>query len=254
MVWKFETGKPVVAAPVIRDGVVYIGAGDGHFRALELRTGKLVWDFDQVKSFVVDRPLLYGDNLYFGCWGNDFYALDKHTGKLVWKWNNGSPNRMFSPAACYPVAANGRVFIVAPDNVMTALDAYSGKVIWRQRAPHLRVRESMGLSADSALVYVKTMEGVLIGVLTTGADLQIGWRPEVALGYELDPNPLLEKDGVVYVPTHSGTVWAIDKKEGKVLWRYKASNCMVNGILPLKGGQFVISTMDGKLTCIRVKG
>jgi outer membrane protein assembly factor BamB/predicted phosphodiesterase len=259
LVWKYETGKPVVAAPLISKGVVYIGAGDGHFRALEVSTGKIVWDFDQVKSFVVDRPLVYGRLVYFGCWGNDLYALDKETGKLVWKWNNGSPNRMFSPAACYPVAAHGRLFIVAPDNIMTAFDAFSGKVLWRQRAPGLKVRESMGLSADSALVYVKTMEGRLIGVSTAAADLQIGWRPEVELGYELDPNPLLEKDGVVYVPTHSGTVWAIDRKEGTVRWRYKASNCMVNGILPLDAGplggqQFVISTMDGKLTCIHVKG
>jgi len=254
LAWRYETGKPVVAAPLISDGVVYIGAGDGHFRALEVGSGKLIWDFDQVKSFVVDRPLLYGGNIYFGCWGNDLYALDKHTGKLVWKWNNGASNRMFSPAACYPVAAHGRIFIVAPDNVMTAFDAGSGKVLWRQRAPGLRVRESMGLSADSALVYVKTMEGVLVGVLTTGADLQIGWRPDVELGYELDPNPLLEKDGVVYVPTHSGTVWAIDRKEGRVIWRYKASNCMVNGILPLDGQQFVISTMDGKITSLHIRG
>jgi outer membrane protein assembly factor BamB len=63
---------------------------------------------------------------------------------------------------------------------------------------------------------------------------------------------LLEYDGVLYVPTHSGTVWAVDRKEGKLLWRYKASNCMVNGILPLGSQDFVISTMDGKLTSIRV--
>ncbi len=250
LVWKYETEKPVVAAPVIEGNTVYIGASDGHFRALDIVTGKLRWDFDQVKGFVVDRPLIYGGNLYFGCWNNDFYALDKLTGALVWKWNNGSSNRMFSPAACYPVAANGRVFIVAPDNVMTAFDALSGKVLWRKRAPKLRVRESMGLSADSALVYVKTMDGALIGVSTTAPDLQIDWQSPVQLGYELSPTALLESDGVLYVPTHSGTVWAIDRKEGKLLWRYKASNCMVNGILPLGEQELVINTMDGKLTCV----
>jgi outer membrane protein assembly factor BamB/predicted phosphodiesterase len=253
LVWKYETQKPVVAAPVISGDTVFIGAGDGHFRALSVGTGKLLWDFDQVKGFVVDRPLLYGGMIYFGCWNNDLYALDQGTGKLVWKWNNGSTNRMFSPAACYPVAAHGRVFIVAPDNIMTAFDAMSGNVIWRQRAPKMRVRESMGLSADSALVYVKTMEGVLIGVATHSDSLRIDWQPAIQLGYELCPTPLLEDKGIVYVPTHSGVVWAIDKKNGGVLWRYKASNCMVNGILPLSDRQLVISTMDGKLTCIQTK-
>jgi outer membrane protein assembly factor BamB len=253
LVWKYETQKPVVAAPVIHGHTVYIGASDGHFRALDLVSGKLLWDFDQVKGFVVDKPLLYGDNIYFGCWANDFYALDMATGKLVWKWNNGSPNRMYSPAACYPVAAGGRVFIVAPDNVMTAFDAATGQVLWRQRAPEMRVRESMGLSTDSSLVYVKTMEGVLIGVSTNAPALQIDWQPSLRLGYELCPTPLVENNSVLYVPTHSGVVWAVDTKNNTVLWRYKASNCMVNGILPMGGQRFVISTMDGKLTCIQVK-
>jgi outer membrane protein assembly factor BamB len=250
VVWKVETAKPVVAAPLISDGVVYIGAGDGHFRALDLATGKLRWDFDSVKSFVVDRPLEYAGRLYFGCWGNDFYALDKATGRLIWKWNNGSSNRMFSPAACYPVAANGRVFIVAPDNSMTAFDAATGRVLWRGRAPGLRVRESMGMSADSSLVYVKTMEGVLIGVSTKADQLQIDWRSPVQLGYELSPTRLLEENGVIYIPTHSGMVWAVSRVDGRLLWRYKTSNCMVNGILPLEKHRLLVSTMDGKLTCL----
>jgi len=252
LVWKFETGKPDVAAPVIEGGTVFIGGSDGHFRALDLATGQLRWDFAEVKGFVVDRPLVYGDNVYFGCWANDFYALDKRSGRLVWKWSSGASNRMFSPAACWPVAAHGRVFIVAPDNVMTALDAGTGAVVWRQRVPGLRVRESMGLSADSSTVFVKTMDGVLIGVSATDPALNVAWQPELRLGYELSPTRLLEDKGALYVPTHSGMVWVVDRNSGKLLWRYKASNCMVNGILPVGEGRVVISTMDGKLTCVAV--
>ena len=252
LVWKFETGKPDVAAPVIEGGTVFIGGSDGHFRALDLATGQLRWDFAEVKGFVVDRPLVYGDNVYFGCWANDFYALDKRSGRLVWKWSSGASNRMFSPAACWPVAAHGQVFIVAPDNVMTALDAGTGAVVWRQRVPGLRVRESMGLSADSSTVFVKTMDGVLIGVSATDPALNVAWQPELRLGYELSPTRLLEDKGALYVPTHSGMVWVVDRNSGKLLWRYKASNCMVNGILPVGEGRVVISTMDGKLTCVAV--
>src|SRR6185312_3321744 len=243
-VWTFATGKPDVACPVIAGGTVYIGGSDGHFRALQLATGKLLWDFDDVKGFVVDKPLIYGNNIYFGCWGNDFYALDKETGRLLWSWTSGSSNRMFSPAACWPVATNGRIFIVAPDNIMTALDAASGQVIWRSRAPHLIVRESMGLSTDSALVYVKTMEGVVIGVSTKADSLQVSWRAPVGLGYELAPTALREYNGILLVPTNSGTVWALAANDGHLLWRYKTSNCMVNGITPLGAGRYVVSTMD----------
>ena len=109
----------------------------------------------------------------------------------------------------------------------------------------------MGLSEDSSLVWVKTMDGVLIGVSTTDPALNVAWQSDLRLGYELSPTRLLEDKGVLYVPTHSGTALAIDRYSGRLLWRYKASNCMVNGILPVGEGRVVISTMDGKMTCVR---
>jgi outer membrane protein assembly factor BamB len=175
LIWKLAAEKAVVASPVIQDDVVYIGASDGHFRAIDLSSGKLLWDFKDVKGFVVTKPLVFNKMVYFGCWNNDFYALDIATGKLVWKWNNGSTNRMFSPAACYPVESNGKIFIVAPDNYMTALDAANGKVIWRLKNPKIRVRESMGLSADASMVYVKTMGGQLLGISTKADSMQVIW-------------------------------------------------------------------------------
>jgi outer membrane protein assembly factor BamB len=100
--WKFETQKPIVANAIIKNKTVYIGSSEGHFRALDLYTGNLKWDFDGVKGFVVTTPLFYNNKIYFGSWGTEFYALDAETGSLTWKWNNGSSNRMYSPAACYP--------------------------------------------------------------------------------------------------------------------------------------------------------
>jgi Icc-related predicted phosphoesterase len=152
LIWRFDTKKPVVANAQIHDQIVYVGGSDNHFRAIDLKSGQLVWDFDSVQGFVVSKPLYYDNKIYFGTWGTMFYAVDAHTGKLVWKWNNGSPNRMFSPAACYPVATKGKVFIVAPDRYMTAFDAQTGRVIWRKQDPQNRVRESIGLSRDSSIV------------------------------------------------------------------------------------------------------
>lgn len=250
LIWQYATLKPVVASPVIGNRTVYIGSSDGHFRALRLKTGNLLWDFSGVKGFVVTRPLLYGGSVYFGCWANDFYALDATTGKLVWKWSNGSSNRMYSPAACYPVATHGRVFIVAPDRYMTAFDANTGRVIWRRQMPGIRVRESMGLSADSTLVYVKTMEGALYGISTTADTMEISWRPDLQLGYEICPTAIVEKNGTVFVPGQSGLVSAVDRHSGKVIWQYKTSNSLVNSIMPLKKNRVIVSTMDGKISCI----
>jgi len=250
LLWKLQAIAPVLGSPVINNNVAFIGASDGHFRAIDITTGKLLWDFDQVKGFVVDKPLLYKGVVYFGDWANGLYALDMTTGKLVWQWSNGSSNRMFSAAACYPVATNGRIFIVAPDRYMTALDAATGKVLWRKQDPKIRVRESMGLSADSALVYVKTMDGQVLGMSAKADSMQVSWKAAIQLPYELDPSVIIQDYGKVYIPTHSGIIHAINAQTGKTIWDYKISNSLVNPVQP-DGASVYVSTMDGKVCCLR---
>lgn len=252
-VWKFDIKKPTVANPIIKNNTVYIGSSDGVFRAINLHTGKQVWDFDEVKGFVVTRPLFYDNKIYFGSWGTEFYALDAANGNLVWKWNNGSANRMFSPAACFPVAANGKIFIVAPDRYMTAFDAATGNVLWRKQDAVNRVRESMGLSIDSTLVYAKTMEGFVIGVSTEAQQMDVKWKANTDLNYEIAPTAIIESNGIVYVPSNSGVVAAVNRKDGKVIWKHKISNALVTNILPLDKKHVIVTTMDGKVTCLKFK-
>lgn len=252
LIWKYKTNKAVLATPTITKNTVFIGSSDGVFRALNLKNGALVWEFNQVKNFVVTKPLFYQEKLFFGSWGNEFYALDAATGKQVWKWTNGSTNRMFSPAACYPVAANGKVFIVAPDRYMTALDANTGQQLWRKTIKENRVRESMGISIDSSLVYAKTMDGKVFGVSTTAKDFDITWESSLQMPYELAPTAIVEKNNLVFIPSNSGLVSALDRKSGNVVWQHKSSNTLVNAILPIKN-KVMVSTMDGKIACLKFK-
>jgi outer membrane protein assembly factor BamB len=158
---------------------------------------------------------------------------------------------MFSPAACYPVATNNRVFIVAPDRYMTALDAADGNVIWRKQMPELRVRESMGLSADSSVVFVKTMQGEVHGISTAANDMQSVWKSDVSLGYEISPTAIVENNNIVFVPTQSGTTVAIDRNTGKLLWKHKISNGLVTNLLPVTNNELLVTTMDGKVSLLK---
>jgi outer membrane protein assembly factor BamB len=160
---------------------------------------------------------------------------------------------MFSPAACFPVATHNRVFIVAPDRYMTAFDANTGKVLWRKQAPDLRVRESMGLSTDSSLVFVKTMEGDVYGISTSADTMQAAWKSEVSLGYEICPTAIVEKNNMVFVPTGSGVVVALDRPSGKVLWKHKTSNGLVTNLLPVGDNQVLVTTMDGKISLLQFR-
>ncbi len=251
LLWKLQTDKAVLGSPLLHDGVAFIGGSDGKFRALDIKTGTLKWSFDQVKGFVSTLPTYYLGNVIFGSWGNGFYALDAKTGKLSWEWNNGHANRMFSAAACNPVGVNNRVFIVAPDRFMTALNANNGTVIWREKKDTIRVRESIGLAVNKKQVYVKTMDGDLLGISSSGDKMEVIWKAKLKLPYELTPSAIKTNRKLVFVPSHSGLLSAVDAKTGAVMWQYKISNGMVNPVAVCGNNEVVASTMDGKIVSLR---
>jgi outer membrane protein assembly factor BamB len=249
--WKAAADKPLVGSPVINGNSVFCGGSDGHFRCYELSSGKLKWDFEQVPGFVATKPLLYNGCIYFGSWGNRLFALDQKTGAAVWQWNDGYSNRMFSPAACVPVATGGRLFVVAPDRYMTCFNAATGEVIWRKGDPKIRVREAMGLSADSSLVYVKTMEGDVLGMSAVANTMEIKWKGAQNMGYDISPSLIQEHEGLVFALSNSGMIYAFNRKDGSLAWMHKVSNCLVNPISFLKNRELIATTMDGKIVCLK---
>jgi len=250
--WRAEQQKPVVTSPVVNNSMVYCGGSDGHFRCYELSTGKLIWDYPQVQGFVVTRPLLYNGLIYFGSWGNHLYALNQKTGAAAWTWTSGATNRMFSPAACEPVATKNRLFIVAPDRYMTCLNAVNGQVIWRHKGDdNTRVREAMGLSVDSSLVYVKTMNGDILGMSAKTDSMQVDWRGARNMGYEISPSVVKERAGLVFGLQNSGDIYAFNRKDGSLAWVHKISNALVNPVTFVNDHELIATTMDGKIVCLK---
>lgn len=250
LIWKFATGAAVLGSPLIDSNVVYIGGSDHHIRAIDLNSGRQLWAFDGLKGPVVSKPLLYEDKLILGAWDTYLYALDKKTGSLIWKWTNGSAVRNLSPASCTPVAHNGVVYIVAPDRYLTAIDANSGSTLWRTNQS--TVRESIGLSANGELIFAKTMNDTVVA-FRTGRELQpAAWKLNAGYGYDHVPSMLVERDGEVFFGTRSGVVYCVDSRTPKVLWSHKLDNSMVNTVRVLNNRQVLVSTMDGKVSLLRV--
>ncbi|MHB1178582.1 MAG: outer membrane protein assembly factor BamB family protein, partial [Daejeonella sp.] len=144
-----------------------------------------------------------------------------------------------------PVATNNRVFIVAPDNAMTCFNALNGQVIWRKKDSKIRVRESISLSTDSNMVFVKTMEGEVLGISATASQMEITWHAGKNLGYEISPTPVKEFGNLVFAPTSTGEIYAFDRESGDFKWSHKISNCLVNQIMPINAQQLIATTMDG---------
>ena len=249
--WHITTQQAVMGSATIHEGIAYIGGGDGRMFAIDIKTGKVKWTFDELKNYVLTRPLIYNDKLYFGCWDTYMYALNLADGSLVWKWNNGNGNTKLSPASVWPVAANGKLFITAPDRYFTCLDAETGEQIWRTK--EYKVRETVGLSEDGQTVYSKCMWDTIVAMDATTHEPITRWATHADFGYEHNPAMPLEKNGTLWVSTKNGLLLGMDAQTGKVLWRHKIGNSILNTPLPLSAKECVFTSSEGTITYIRVK-
>lgn len=250
MLWKFPANEAVLGAVSIVDGMAYIGASDHSFRALEVKTGKLRWEYTGVKGYVETRPLIYQGKVIFGAWDNNLYTLDQTTGKELWKWDGNLTRMHFSPAAVWPVAANGKVFIADPQRALTAIDITNGTTVWRTFQS--KVREAIGLSEDQQRVYGKTMQDSVVCFSTQGNAPKQIWATDVKFGYEHAPSMLQEKAGVLFGSTRSGLIFALDAFSGKLLWKHKVGNSLISTVVPLNATTCVFTSTGGEIGVITV--
>lgn len=244
--WSLLTGEPGISEGLAKDDVVYIGTGS-HFYKINLTNGKLLWKNSSPEGQLQAKPVITsaGDAILFGAWDRHLYCLDAATGRLKWKWDNGKTNRLYSPGNTVPAIAGGKVFLVAPDRYMTAIDLASGKTLWRDNSRH--VRESMGISADGRRVYAKLMNDTIIAVSTQTDSFHIIWEADAKFGYEHNPCPIIESNGVVYAGTKNGIFIAADAATGKILLEHKAGNSSINEITTGSDGNIWISLIEGSI-------
>ena len=249
--WKVEAAEPVLGAVTILEGIAYVGASDKTFRAIDIQTGKVVWSYNQVKGYIETKPLVVDDKVIFSAWDNTLYALEKATGKEVWKWTGGLTRMHFSPAAVWPVASNGKVFIADPQRAMTAVNLQNGETVWRTFRS--QVRETIGLSEDGERVYSKTMNDSIVCYSTLTDTPEQVWASNVGFGYEHAPSMPQEKDGVVYGSTKEGLLFALEAKTGKIIWKHKIGNSLINTVVPLNGKEVLFTATSGEVGLIRMK-
>lgn len=251
LLWTVETSEPVLGAVTIDNGTAYIGASDHTFRAINTCNGEIKWTFTGVKGYIETKPLVTDCKVIFGAWDNTLYALNKADGRELWKWTGGLTRMHFSPAAVWPVAAEGKVFITDPQRAMTAIEIETGNTVWRTFQS--MVRETIGLSEDGERIYSKTMNDSIVCYSTKGSHPHELWASNVGFGYEHAPSMQVEKDGIVFGSTKEGLIFALEAKTGKVLWKHKIGNSLISTVVPLSGNRILFTATGGEAGLLKFK-
>ena len=251
LLWIVKASEPVLGAVTIDNGTAYIGASDHTFRAINTSNGEIKWTFTGVKGYIETKPLVTDSKIIFGAWDNTLYALNKADGRELWKWTGGLTRMHFSPAAVWPVAAEGKVFITDPQRAMTAIEIETGNTVWRTFQS--MVRETIGLSEDGERIYSKTMNASIVCYSTKGSHPHELWASNVGFGYEHAPSMQVEKDGIVFGSTKEGLIFALEAKTGKVLWKHKIGNSLISTVVALSGNRVLFTATGGETGLLKFK-
>ena len=143
--WIYERSVPTLtlrgtSSPVISDNVVICGFDEGRLIAVELRTGKLIWEVRITTargSSELDRmvdidsdPVVVNGVIYVATYQGHFAAVQLENGRIIW-------NRDLSSYAGFSVD-NDNVYVTDENSHILAFDRFSGTPLWEQKKLHAR--------------------------------------------------------------------------------------------------------------------
>ncbi len=212
-----------LSSPVVAQGAVYFGSGDGNLYAVDVATGELRWKF-QTGDVVHASPAFADGVLFFGSWDSYFYAVEAATGKEKWRFHGGEDPLVHNQVGFQssPAVANGVVYTGCRDAQLYALEAATGKEKWRFDNALSWVISSPAVSEGK--VYFATSDSSLYHVVEAATGKPVLKQEDKSYMFS---SPAIAGD-VVFIGVLNGTLQARDLKTGEVLWNFETETSKQN--------------------------
>jgi outer membrane protein assembly factor BamB len=213
-----------LSSPVLWEGEVCFGSGDGNIYALDAASGALRWKF-KTGDVVHASPAIADGTLFIGSWDSYFYALDANTGKEKWRFKTGEDPDTHNQVGIQSSAAvvEGVVYFGCRDSNFYAVDAATGQKKWVFSNHGSWVISSPAVRAGK--VYFATSDTALFYSL----DAKTG-SPVFSLkfqGWPMFSSPAVAGD-MVYIGSHMGRLIAIDVAAQKTSWTFETDGAKQN--------------------------
>lgn len=244
------------AVPVVADGVVYTYGAEGKLHAIDLSTGKPLWNIDAMRQFEVAKgffgaagsPLVEGGKVIANVGGAKagIVAFDAKSGKVVWTATADAASYSSGVAA---TILGRRYAVFLTREGLVGLDPVDGQV--RFQRPW-RARQAASVNAATPIVvgnsiFISAEYGPGAGVLRfDGTKLTEVWLSNDVLSNHYATSVFHE--GTLYGfhgRQEFGPVFrAVDLETSKVLW---STGRFGAGSVTLAGNRLVIVRETGEL-------
>ena len=248
--WDWQAPQPLLA-----DGVVYVGAGDGGFHAVDAASGVRKWRF-AAKAKIRTGAALDGARVVFGSADHFVYALDRVDGREVWRFDSKAE------IDGAPLVHDGHVFIGNRGPGLYSLAAATGKEEWRLFFWGSWVESTPVI--DDGTLYIGSSDLGHVSAIDP-ANGHVRWRGNT-WGWTLG-TPLLTRDrvyagaagGTPYFIRHDAGFVSLDRRSGKLLTRWPLADAGGHqwGIAgsPARSGELaIVATIEGSLYAFPLDG
>jgi outer membrane protein assembly factor BamB len=205
VVWSRAVGGLVEFPAVVADGIAYVANARGTIRALDMRTGDVVWRHDTPHGKMASSPAVWGTTLVVHGMDGHVCVLRRSDGALLWHYTAGSPIES-SPV----VIGHGIDVFGAWNGTVTALDLRTHRVRWR-RSFGCKITSSAAY--DRSTVYIGDYCGRLLAL--RAANGAVRWSRSV--NGRVYGTPAVSA-GRVFVPSSTGGSVTAFSTRGRRLW------------------------------------
>jgi len=204
--WKYEAGNTEISAPIIDEGMVFVGSDNNNLYAIDAFKGELKWQYSTLGK--VYTPAAKNGIVYAASFDNNIYALD-YAGNLKWQSNIGSS--MASP----PIVYNNNLY-GGSDRDIYAIYIINGSEKWRYATNGL-IESSPAVS--QGIVFAGSNDHNIYALDAVNKNLR--WKYPAGGSITSSPSVI---NGFVFEGANDNYIYAIDSNSGELKWQKKTND------------------------------
>jgi outer membrane protein assembly factor BamB len=258
-IWRKDLGMPIVNAPVVNGGRIFVSTHDNHFYALAEVDGRQLWDHQGITEaagiLASTNAAVSGETVIVPYTSGEIFALRVQNGQVGWsdvlsRSGHVTALSQLDDIAGRPVIDRGVVYAISQSGLMAAFSLNTGERMW--------ARDIGGIETPWAagdFVYVLDLNARVICL--TRKEGKVRWIHQLPQ-YEnqekkRDPilwaGPVLVQDKLI-VTSSNGYAQALSPYDGKLAGRVEIPGATT--IAPIVAdGTLYLYTADAELVALR---
>jgi outer membrane protein assembly factor BamB len=251
--WRKRLTSEVLTPPKAAYGVVVARTADGRMSGLSSMDGSVLWNYQRAVPLLSLRgaspPVIYDDRVIAGYANGKLLALSITDGKVIWEQSvavsrgRTEIDRLVDIDS-EPVIKDGRIYVVAYNGNVAAIDIASGQKIWSRE-----MSSKAGLDVDPYVAVYVSDEDSYIWALQDGSGDGL-WRQTDLLRRRATA-PAIVGDYVI-VGDVEGYVHWLSREDGRFVSRMRIAKSAIRSKPIVKDDLVYIIAVDGTLAAVRV--